>query len=158
MITSSIKCYTEWYLGNQFNEHTEQFGKVMQVVVISSYLVRISIFLFMIQVFLRTLKYFVDLKSLVMKTQLLKLSCFNYFIISAVYLLTLVRVSDTMSTDVITIIRLVKDVHHDRVLEYGLVICRLLVLPLRDLSELLMICYMISYQEQRQAMLENMAP
>ena len=156
MITSSIKCYTEWYLGNQFNEHTEQFGKAMQVVAISSYLVRISIFLFMIQVFLRTLKYFVDLKSLVMKTQLLKLSCFNYFIISAVYLLTFVRVSDTMSTDVITIIRIVKDVYHDRVLEYSWLICRLLVLPLRDVSELLMISYMISYQEQRQAILENM--
>ena len=130
----------------------------MQVVAISSYLVRISIFIFMIQVFLRTLKYFVDLKRLVTKTQLLRLSCFNHFIISAVYLLTLVRVSDTLSTDVITIIRIVKDVYHDRVLEYGWLICRLLVLPLRDLSELLMICYMISYQEQRQTMLENMAP
>ena len=130
----------------------------MQVVVISSYLVRISIFLFMIQVFLRTLKYFVDLKSLVMKSQLLRLSCFNYFIISAVYLLTLARISETLTIDVITIIRIVKDVYHHRVLELCWIICRLLVLPLRDLSELLMICYMIFYQEQRQAMLEKMGP
>jgi len=158
MITSSIKCYTEWYFGNQFNERIKPFGAAMQVLVVSSYLAKISIFLFVISVFYQTLSYFVKLKRIVLESQLLSLSCFNYFIITAVSLLTFVRISDTLTTEVITIIRIVKDVYQDRFLESIWLICRLLVLPLRDLFELLMISYMIYYQDQRQQMLVSMAP
>jgi len=111
MITSSVKCYTEWYFGNQFNERIEPFGVAIQVLVVSSYLAKIFIFLFVVLVFYETLAYFVKLKRMVLESQLLSLSCFNYFIIIAVSLLALVRISDTLTTEVITIIRIVKDVY-----------------------------------------------
>jgi hypothetical protein len=148
LLTSGVKCFTEWKLGNQLNQHIYPFGQglsLLGIFVIVCYLVRISIFFYMISVFYQTLSYFVGLKRMVLDSQLLRLSCFNYFIISAVSLLILVRISDTLTTDVITIIRIVKDVYHDSFLEKTWLICRLLVLPLRDLFELLMISYMIYY-------------
>ena len=78
------------------------------------------------------------------------MSCFNFFIISSVYFLFIVRVTETLTIDLITIIRLVEDVYQDVGLSYVWLICRLLILPLRDMFELLMICYMIYYQDQRQ--------
>ena len=48
--------------------------------------------------------------------------------------------------------------YQDRFLQKTWMIFRLLVLPLRDLFELLMISYMIYYQDQRQQMLGSMAP
>ena len=117
---------------------------------IASYLVRIVVFFYTLFVFLDTVNYFVNLKKLVLESQLLSMSCFNYLIISVVYLLAFVRMTDTLTTDIITVIRLSKDVYQDRVLEFTWLVCRLLVLPLRDLFELLMICYMIYYQDQRQ--------
>ena len=118
---------------------------LLGIFVIVCYLVRIAIFFYMISVFHETLSYFVELKRMVLDSQLLRFSCFNYFIVSAVSLLILVRISDTLTTDVITIIRIVKDVYRDTLLEKTWLICRLLVLPLRDLFELLMISYMIYY-------------
>jgi hypothetical protein len=161
LLTSVVKCFTEWKLGNQFNEHIFPFGEgvsIFAIFVIACYLVRICIFFYMISVFYETLSYFVELKRMVLETQLLRLSCFNYFMITSVVLLTLVRVSDTLTTDVITIIRIVKDVYQDSFLEKTWLICRMLVLPLRDLFELLMISYMIYYQDQRQKTLESIAP
>jgi hypothetical protein len=159
LLTSGVKCFTEWKLGNQFNQHILPFGQgvsILAIFVIACYLVRIAILFYMFSVFYETLSYFVDLKRMVLESQLLRFSCFNYFIISAVVLLTLVRVSDTLTTDVITIIRIVKDVYQDSFLEKTWMICRLLVLPMLDLFDLLMISYMIYYQDQRQKMLESL--
>ena len=70
-VTSVIKCFTEYELGNQFNEYLHPFGEgatIIDLFIILSYVIRIAVFLYVAVIFYQTLKYFIDLKILVLKS------------------------------------------------------------------------------------------
>jgi hypothetical protein len=155
-VTNAIKCFTEVTLANQFRVQTNHFEDKdwLKVILLLSYILRILNTLYITLIFTRTVIYFIQLK----KQALLesgngqtKLSRFNIFIITSIFVVLFARVTDTLALDVITVIRLYTDVYQNQILEALWLIFRMIMVPMMNLVELLMITYMLWFQDQSQS-------
>ena len=124
---------------------------IYSILIIISYAIKLCVFIYMVSNFIIILQYFIGFKTLMLKSRRKTFSYFNYFVIAIIYCILLARMIETLALDFVTITTLAKEkfTASDEYLFRIAVLFRGFVLPFRDLTELLMISYMIYYQDRK---------